>query len=105
MVELFEKPKPAEVEALLATLLEGADPDMFAFPIDLPERLTPAPGVTLLASPGDGYAYTSTYVEKPPSYLGTGLQMQTVIGAAYRPLDYDKDAFRAMAVWWSKQSL
>ena len=44
-------------------------------------------------------------MERPPSYLGTSLQMQNVIGTAYRPLDYDKDAFRAMAVWWSKQSL
>ncbi|MEJ7794344.1 MAG: hypothetical protein WKF50_02245 [Nocardioides sp.] len=172
MLQLFEKPKPADVEALLATLLDGADPDMFEFPIDLPrtcpspkqkaitnligtvatatgsqlpndlrcdyasargltlnlsgspvesaqkarssignveeyfdEKLTPAPGVTLLLSPGDGYAFTSAYALKPPSYYSTGLQSQTVIGNVSRPLTYDEEAFRAMAVWWSKQRL
>ncbi|MGZ5404260.1 MAG: DUF3558 family protein, partial [Nocardioides sp.] len=37
MLELFEKPKPQDVEGLLATTLERADPDMFDFPIDLPK--------------------------------------------------------------------
>lgn len=42
MLELFEQPKRKAVEELLTTMLEGADPDMFEFPIDLPEPC-PAP--------------------------------------------------------------
>lgn len=172
MVQLFEKPKSQQVEALLTAMLEQVDPDMFDFPIDLPsacpkpkekaitnllgtvvnavgsdlggnprceyanqrgitlnlsasplkgpddvrrsianvreyydEELNPRPGTTVLLSPGEGYAYTSGYVEKPSTYYGTGLQSLTVIGNAFRPLSYDADAFRALAVWWSAQRL
>jgi hypothetical protein len=169
MLQLFEKPRPADVEALLTAMLDQVDPDMFRFPIDLPpgcpkpkekaitalvgdvvtatgseleddvrcdyanrrgltlnvagspmksaaevrssisqveeyftETLTPTRGTTVLVSPGEGYAYTSAYVEKPPTYLSTGLQVQTDIGGYFRPLSYDRDAFRALAVWWSR---
>ena len=171
MLQLFEKPKPADVEVLLARLLEQVDEDMFGFPVDLPDRCPPpqqraitdllggkvvtatgsdrpddlrcdyanargltvnlngspmsspdkvrksvgslakyyddrvdvARGVTLLLSPGEGYAFSRAYVERPPSSLGTSLQSMTVIGDFYRPLEYDVEKYRALAVWWSKQ--
>jgi hypothetical protein len=36
MVQLFEKPRSAQVERLLGRMLEQVDPAMFEFPIDLP---------------------------------------------------------------------
>ena len=172
MLELFEKPKRKDVEKLLGTMLEAADPDMFEFPIDLPkpcpsprqkaitnligtvatatgselpddlrcdyanargvtlnltsiplasaqearssindvgklfdEKVTPAPGVTLFVSAGDGYAYTYAYTLKPPTYLSSTLDAQYVIGTFFSPLDYDKAAFRATAAWWARQGI
>jgi hypothetical protein len=170
MVELWRKPRPADVEKLLSTLLAQATPEMFDFPVDLPDGCPPArtkaitdligpvataigsereddlrcdyanrrglslnltaspmesagkvrttvgkieqyfdervavgKGVTLFLAPGEGYAYTSTFVEKPAATLGTGLQSMTVIGDYYRPLSYDREKYRALALWWSKQ--
>lgn len=68
-----------------------------------PERSTPARGVTLMISPGSGYAFSSAYVRRPPSIRGTGLQQITVIGDYFRPLRYDEDAYRALARWWALQ--
>lgn len=170
MVELFEKPRPAQVEQLLDRLLEQVEPAMLQFPIDLPEgcpsarskpitkllgdvthatglerdgdvscnyanrrgltagltttayknaekvarsveqvaeyyeeRSTPARGVTLLVSPGDGYAFAGAYVSRPPSHRGTDLQQITPIGEYYRPLEYDRQAYRDLSAWWATQ--
>ncbi|MGB0098655.1 MAG: hypothetical protein WBP61_00105 [Nocardioides sp.] len=41
MVQLFDKPRPAQVERLLGRMLEQGDPVMFDFPIDLPDECPP----------------------------------------------------------------
>ena len=68
-----------------------------------PEREDLGGGTTLFLSPGEGYAFTRAYVEKPAGSLGTDLQTMTLIGKSYRPLSYDQAAYRAAATWWSKQ--
>ncbi len=67
------------------------------------EREEVARGVTLLVSPGEGYAFTGTYVSRPPGYLSTGLQSMTVVGRYYRALRYDAEKYRALSRWWSTQ--
>lgn len=67
------------------------------------ERSTPAPGVTLLVSPGDGYAYAGAYTLRPPSQRGTDLQQITLLGSSYRPLEYDRQAYRDLSAWWATQ--
>ncbi len=68
-----------------------------------PERVDLGGGTTLFLSPGEGYAFTRAYAEKPAGTLGTDLQSMTLIGSPYRPLSYDQAAYRAAATWWSKQ--
>lgn len=67
------------------------------------ERVDLGRGTTLFLSPGEGYAFTRAYVEKPAGTLGTDLQSMAMVGKPYRPLSYDQAAYRAAATWWSKQ--